>query len=88
VEGGEQQRGGATPPNDETTLPERTRRPARVRIPGERYFRDGDRVQHAHFGTGVVVTSKLTRSDEEVTIAFVGVGVKTLAASLANLEIV
>ncbi|MFM8177393.1 MAG: hypothetical protein ACKN9G_06670 [Candidatus Limnocylindrus sp.] len=59
-----------------------------LRIPGERYFRDGDRVQHAHFGTGVVVTSKLTRSDEEVTIAFVGVGVKTLAASLANLEIV
>jgi DNA helicase-2/ATP-dependent DNA helicase PcrA len=45
-------------------------------------------VQHAHFGTGVVVTSKLTRSDEEVTIAFAGVGVKTLAASLANLEIV
>ena len=88
VEGGEQQRAGTTPPHDEPTLPERTRRPARVRIPGERYFRDGDRVQHAHFGTGVVVTSKLTRSDEEVTIAFVGVGVKTLAASLANLEIV
>jgi len=88
VEGGEQQRAGTTPSHDEPTLPERTRRPARVRIPGERYFRDGDRVQHAHFGTGVVVTSKLTRSDEEVTIAFVGVGVKTLAASLANLEIV
>ena len=88
VEGGDHQRAGTTPPHDEPTLPERTRRPARVRIPGERYFRDGDRVQHAHFGTGVVVTSKLTRSDEEVTIAFVGVGVKTLAASLANLEIV
>ncbi len=88
VEGGDQQRAGSTPPHDELALPERTRKPARVRIPGERYFRDGDRVQHAHFGTGVVVTSKLTRSDEEVTIAFVGVGVKTLAASLANLEIV
>ena len=88
VEAGDQQRAGTTPPHDESALPERTRRPARVRIPGERYFRDGDRVQHAHFGTGVVVTSKLTRSDEEVTIAFVGVGVKTLAASLANLEIV
>ena len=88
VEGGDHQRAGTTPPHDEPTLPERTRRPARVRIPGERYFRDGDRVQHAHFGTGVVVTSKLTRSDEEVTIAFVGVGVKTLAANLANLEIV
>ena len=72
----------------ETPRPQRSTRPARVRIPGERYFRDGDRVQHAHFGSGVVVTSKLTRSDEEVTIAFVGVGVKTLAASLANLEII
>ena len=70
------------------SLPQRSARPARVRIPGERYFRDGDRVQHAHFGEGVVVTSKLTRSDEEVTIAFAGIGVKTLAASLANLEIV
>ena len=88
VEGGDQQRAGTSPPHDASALPTRTARPARVRIPGERYFRDGDRVQHAHFGTGVVVTSKLTRSDEEVTIAFVGVGVKTLAASLANLEIV
>jgi hypothetical protein len=69
-------------------LPERRTVPARVRIPGERYFRDGDRVQHPRFGSGIVVTSKLTRSDEEVTIAFVGVGVKTLAASIAGLEIV
>ncbi|MFZ9763327.1 MAG: ATP-dependent helicase [Candidatus Limnocylindrus sp.] len=85
---GEQTHADAASLRDETPLPQRSTRPARVRIPGERYFRDGDRVQHAHFGTGVVVTSKLTRSDEEVTIAFVGVGVKTLAASLANLEIV
>ncbi len=75
-------------PRDETPHRQRSTRPTRVRIPGERYFCDGDRVQHAHFGTGVVVTSKLTRSDEEVTIVFAGVGVKTLAASLANLEIV
>ena len=61
--------------------------PARVRIPGERYFRDGDRVLHATFGEGIVVTSKLTRHDEEVTIAFAGSGVKTLAASIANLEV-
>jgi DNA helicase-2/ATP-dependent DNA helicase PcrA len=61
--------------------------PARVRIPGERYFRDGDRVLHASFGEGIVVTSKLTRHDEEVTIAFAGSGVKTLAASIANLEV-
>ena len=42
----------------------------RVRVPGERLFRDGDRVAHARFGDGVVVTSKLTRDDEEVTVAF------------------
>lgn len=61
--------------------------PSRPRIPGERYYRDGDRVLHATFGEGIVVTSKLTRHDEEVTVAFAGSGVKTLAASIANLEV-
>jgi DNA helicase II / ATP-dependent DNA helicase PcrA len=58
-------------------------------IPGERQFRDGDRVRHARWGDGIVVTSKLTRSDEEVTVAFKtpGVGTKQMLASLANLEI-
>jgi hypothetical protein len=37
-----------------------------------------------------VVTSKLTRSDEEVTVAFKdsSVGRKTMLVSLANLEII
>jgi hypothetical protein len=39
-------------------------------IPGERQFRDGDRVRHGRGGDGIVVTSKLTRSDEEITVAF------------------
>jgi DNA helicase-2/ATP-dependent DNA helicase PcrA len=61
---------------------------ARPRIPGERQFRDGDRVRHARLGDGIVVTSKLTRADEEVTVAFSnGGGVKTLLASIANLEL-
>ena len=59
----------------------------RVRVPGQRLFRDGDRVLHAQFGDGVVVTSKLTRDDEEVTVAFRAGGVKTLLASIANLEV-
>ncbi len=59
----------------------------RVRVPGQRLFRDGDRIVHAKFGDGVVVTSKLTRDDEEVTVAFRAGGVKTLLASIANLEI-
>jgi DNA helicase-2/ATP-dependent DNA helicase PcrA len=62
---------------------------ARPRIPGERQFRDGDRVRHARLGDGIVVTSKLTRNDEEVTVAFShGGGVKTLLASIANLELI
>jgi DNA helicase-2/ATP-dependent DNA helicase PcrA len=58
-------------------------------IPGERQFRDGDRVRHARWGDGIVVSSKLTRSDEEVTVAFKtsGVGTKQMLASLANLEV-
>jgi len=58
-------------------------------VPGERQFRDGDRVRHVRWGDGIVVTSRLTRSDEEVTVAFRDpmVGRKTLLASLANLEL-
>jgi DNA helicase-2/ATP-dependent DNA helicase PcrA len=64
--------------------------PGRPVIPGERQFRDGDRVRHGRWGDGIVVTSKLTRSDEEITVAFKdpGVGRKTMLASLANLEII
>ncbi len=76
-----------TPPG----LPPRSPRPvaaARPRIPGERQFRDGDRIRHPRLGEGIVVTSKLTRNDEEVTVAFGGGGgVKTLLASIANLEL-
>jgi DNA helicase-2/ATP-dependent DNA helicase PcrA len=65
-------------------------RPPRPVIPGERQFRDGDRVRHGRWGDGIVVTSKLTRSDEEITVAFKdpGVGRKTMLASLANLDLV
>jgi DNA helicase II / ATP-dependent DNA helicase PcrA len=65
-------------------------RPDRPIIPGERRYRDGDRIRHDRWGDGIVVTSKLTRSDEEVTVAFrdPAVGRKTMLASLANLEII
>src|SRR6266496_650531 len=58
-------------------------------VPGERRYRDGDRVRHVRWGDGIVVTSKLTRSDEEVTVAFRNpqVGRKTVLASLAGLEL-
>jgi DNA helicase-2/ATP-dependent DNA helicase PcrA len=67
-----------------------TPRAARPVIPGERRYRDGDRVRHARWGDGIVVTGKLTRTDEEVTVAFKdpAVGRKTMLGSLANLDIV
>jgi DNA helicase-2/ATP-dependent DNA helicase PcrA len=61
--------------------------PPRPIVPGERRYRDGDRVRHRAFGEGRVVSSKLTRDDEEVIVAFPDRGVKTLLASIANLEL-
>jgi DNA helicase-2/ATP-dependent DNA helicase PcrA len=80
---------GSLGTGDGTPTPAPTR-PARPVIPGERQFRDGDRVRHGRWGDGIVVTSKLTRSDEEITVAFKDpvVGRKTMLASLANLEII
>jgi len=49
-------------------------------------FFAGQRVRHATFGEGVVVSSKLVENDEEVTVAFSGKGVKRLLASFAKLE--
>ena len=48
----------------------------------------GDRVRHARFGEGIVVTSQLVRGEEEVTVAFVGQGVKRLIGSYAGLQMV
>src|ERR1035437_5477177 len=85
-------RPGSIPPRPAHSETQPQARPpiaARPRIPGERQFRDGDRVRHARFGDGIVVTSKLTRSDEEITVAFShGGGVKTLLASIANLDLI
>jgi len=64
--------------------------PRRPIVPGERQYRDGDRVRHARLGDGIVVSSKLTRDDEEVTVAFRDEkgGPRTLLASMAHLDII
>jgi DNA helicase-2/ATP-dependent DNA helicase PcrA len=49
-------------------------------------FRAGDKVQHPTFGEGTVVQIKQRGSDWDVTIAFRRRGIKTLAASFANLS--
>ncbi|MHB0868649.1 MAG: ATP-dependent helicase [Chloroflexota bacterium] len=58
-----------------------------VEEPGrEPSFKVGDRVYHPAFGNGVVVSCKVTRTDEEVTVAFEQRGVKKLALSFAPLQ--
>ncbi|HEX6287745.1 MAG TPA: UvrD-helicase domain-containing protein [Herpetosiphonaceae bacterium] len=49
-------------------------------------FQPGQKVRHAQFGEGIVVSSKVQGDDEEVTVAFVGQGVKRLLAGFAKLE--
>jgi hypothetical protein len=53
-------------------------------------FVAGEKVQHKHFGVGVVVSSVVEKGDEEVTVEFTdrrgGKVRKTLVASLAGLE--
>lgn len=49
-------------------------------------FKRNDSIQHAKFGVGTVIESKLSGDDEEVTIAFPGIGVKKFLASLTTLK--
>jgi len=49
-------------------------------------WRAGDKVRHRRFGEGIVVSSRIEKSDEWVTVAFVGQGVKELIAAYAGLE--
>jgi DNA helicase-2/ATP-dependent DNA helicase PcrA len=49
-------------------------------------YSTGQKVRHSKFGDGIVIESKVTGSDEEVSVAFAGSGIKRLAASFAGLE--
>lgn len=50
-------------------------------------FAPGDRVHHASFGEGVVVSCRVDSGDQMVTVAFKGeAGVKKLLLSMAPLE--
>ncbi len=51
-------------------------------------YETGQKVRHAKFGEGIVIESKLTGNDEEVSVAFPDVGIKRLAASFARLEVI
>ncbi len=60
--------------------------PAATAAGTESAWHAGDRVRHRRFGEGIVVTSRLEKGDEWVTVAFVGQGVKELIAAYAGLE--
>jgi hypothetical protein len=60
--------------------------PPETTVPGEHRYKDGQKVRHKVFGEGQVVSSKLTRTVEEVTVAFPSQGIKKLMGSLARLE--
>jgi len=50
-------------------------------------FRAGTRIQHPTWGNGIVLNSRMQDGDEIVDVVFESVGIKRLAASLANLTI-
>ncbi len=49
-------------------------------------LKSGDRVKHALFGQGTVISCKPSKNDSEVVIAFPDVGIKRLLLSFAKLE--
>lgn len=50
-------------------------------------YKAGTRIRHKMWGEGIVLDSRLQDGDEIVDVVFESVGIKRLAASLANLEI-
>src|SRR5512134_743541 len=54
----------------------------------ESKFRAGTHVRHQVWGEGIVLDSRIQDDDELVDVVFESVGIKRLAASLANLSIV
>lgn len=62
-----------------------SRTPRKLSGPSEISFFAGQRVRHATFGEGVVVSSRLVEGDEEVTVSFAD-RERRLLASFARLE--
>jgi DNA helicase-2/ATP-dependent DNA helicase PcrA len=57
--------------------------PSQPNIP---HFETGDEVLHEVFGRGIVIETKLAGGDEQVTVAFAGVGLKRLMAGMSPME--
>ena len=77
----------SAPPRSGSARPTPTRRTAAPPTNGgQPPFHAGDRVRHATFGDGIVVSCTASAGDHEVAVAFKGGGVKRLLQSMANLE--
>lgn len=50
-------------------------------------YKAGQRVVHPRFGEGIVIESRPSGSDEEVSVVFEEAGLKRLMASFANMEV-
>lgn len=51
-------------------------------------YKTGSRVRHPMWGEGIVLDSRMQDGDEIIDVVFESVGIKRLAASLANLKII
>ena len=59
-------------------------RPSKAKPPTQ--FKGRDSVQHPTFGVGTVIESNIVGGEEEVAVAFPGIGIKRLLVSMAGLK--
>ncbi|MCE9645539.1 MAG: UvrD-helicase domain-containing protein [Chloroflexi bacterium] len=76
--------GNSSPSDSKWTLPSP---PKAAPVASSQQFRAGTRIKHPLWGEGMVLDSRLQDNDEIVDVVFESVGIKRLAASLANLTI-
>jgi DNA helicase II / ATP-dependent DNA helicase PcrA len=74
----------STPLDTKWTLPT-SGKPAPV---SSAQYKAGTRIRHNMWGEGIVLDSRMQDGDEIVDVVFESVGIKRLAASLANLQII
>jgi DNA helicase-2/ATP-dependent DNA helicase PcrA len=63
-----------------------TPRQERAASSGANEFKPGQKVQHATFGVGIVLSAKEEGDDIQVAVAFPNVGMKKLMQSFAKLK--
>ncbi len=70
---------------DSKTIQWESKRPGTARVTSQKY-QPGVHVQHPVWGAGMVLSSRIQDDDEIVDIFFENIGMKRVAASLANLK--